>query len=251
MARSILKTGNTILRTAGKIFQVGDVREPALDLNPELLNLANNAPVMQWTDFSGRKNHAIQTTAARQPLFRTNQINGLPAIQFDGTDDYFDMLTAVDAKTVFAVVRSTKLAAGGTLFSNGVITANNLVYFNGGDSRSASTSNSSWFYAQSTFPNDFFGTQNNLNRIYVNGNGVAPIENALRTSVFSLITMDVARSAPQSNISMIGVAQPANGQVSLQAFFWGLFARLIVYDYRLPSIERRAKEQELMTKYGL
>jgi hypothetical protein len=50
--------------------------------------LADNDPVSSWTDFSGNNFHAVQTNATYKPLFKTNIINGLPAIQFDNSDDF-------------------------------------------------------------------------------------------------------------------------------------------------------------------
>lgn len=43
--------------------------------------------VSRWNDFSGNNNHLIQATNSKRPGYRTSQVNGKPAIVFDGVDD--------------------------------------------------------------------------------------------------------------------------------------------------------------------
>lgn len=74
-------------------------------LDASKLTLSNNDPVTSWTDLSGNDNHAEQISVTNQPTFVTNQINGFPAIEFDGTDDYLDFTNnlTTDATTIFTV----------------------------------------------------------------------------------------------------------------------------------------------------
>jgi len=44
--------------------------------------------VSQWADQSGNNNHAVQATGSAQPLWVDNQLNGKPALYFDGTLKY-------------------------------------------------------------------------------------------------------------------------------------------------------------------
>lgn len=63
------------------------------DLNPTLINPNN-------------KNHATQSTLAYQPLYIQDGINGLPALLFDGVDDYIASITKftiINNFTVFVV----------------------------------------------------------------------------------------------------------------------------------------------------
>lgn len=66
----------------------------------------NGSTVSQWADQSGNARHMIQATAANQPTFTASAKNGLPALTFDGTNDYlalaadYDML---DKSTYFVV----------------------------------------------------------------------------------------------------------------------------------------------------
>lgn len=52
------------------------------------LNLSNGDPVSIWNDISGNGNDAEQSVSASQPTFTTGEINGLPAVVFDGTNDF-------------------------------------------------------------------------------------------------------------------------------------------------------------------
>lgn len=49
---------------------------------------ANNDPVGKWLDQSPNARDAIQATAGKKPLLKTAVQNGLPAVLFDGSDDY-------------------------------------------------------------------------------------------------------------------------------------------------------------------
>lgn len=55
-----------------------------LDANQE--SFANNDPVSQFSDWSGNANHFTSSGTAR-PTYKTNRINGRPAVQADGVDD--------------------------------------------------------------------------------------------------------------------------------------------------------------------
>lgn len=51
----------------------------------------DNTDLTTWIDDSGNDNNAVQTTAANKPNYRTNIISTLPAIDFDGTNDFMDL----------------------------------------------------------------------------------------------------------------------------------------------------------------
>ena len=95
---------------------------PALWLDASQLALANNDPVAEWTDMSGNLRHATASGAAR-PMFKTNRINGLPGVLFDGTDDYMTgswvSLECVEM-TVFVVMKRVAPTTniGAVLFFN-------------------------------------------------------------------------------------------------------------------------------------
>ncbi len=94
------------------------------------LSLSDGNPVTTWTDISGNSNEATQVNVNQQPIFKTGQINGLPAIQFiptggAGYEDYmpFDgnLIANSDYTVIFVGKRRTnstmKVFMGGTTMS--------------------------------------------------------------------------------------------------------------------------------------
>lgn len=91
---------------------VGDDQANQLWIAADQLNLTNGANVSLWSDSSGNGHDLIQSTAGNYPIYRTNQINGRPAIEFDGTNDFLEdadgelYINGQSAFTMFSVVRS-------------------------------------------------------------------------------------------------------------------------------------------------
>lgn len=56
-------------------------------LKADALSLANATTVTNWLDSSGHTNNATNTLA-NAPMLLTNQINGLPAVKFNGTNTF-------------------------------------------------------------------------------------------------------------------------------------------------------------------
>lgn len=69
--------------------------------------VADSTAVGSVPDLAGGS-PATQASGTLQPLYRTGQINGLPALQFDGTDDYIELpnvFGSLTAAEVFLVVK--------------------------------------------------------------------------------------------------------------------------------------------------
>lgn len=86
------------------------------------LSLSDTDPVSAWSDLSGNGNDASQPTATNQPTYQTGEINGLPAVVFDGSNDFmpFDgnLITNSDYTVLFVGKRLTsnyfRVFMGGT-----------------------------------------------------------------------------------------------------------------------------------------
>lgn len=53
----------------------------------DALTLNDGDPVSSWTDSSGNGKHAVNATTDEQPTFQTNEVNGLPVVRSDGSND--------------------------------------------------------------------------------------------------------------------------------------------------------------------
>lgn len=67
------------------------------------------------TDHSGNGRHMTQSTSGNRATYRTNQRNGLPVLDFDGSDDYYDSSYTGEPQTVFAVLKVDTASAHKTL----------------------------------------------------------------------------------------------------------------------------------------
>ena len=73
-----------------------------------ITGLSDGDPVGSWADSSSAGNDTSQTDSAKKPLYKTNILNGLPVVRFDGSNDTLDAVDAdsLDIKraTFFAVL---------------------------------------------------------------------------------------------------------------------------------------------------
>lgn len=91
------------LGTSGLVFWMDATRE----------SIADAAAVSQLTDWSGNGRHAVQETAARQPVFDIDGLNSKPTVTFDGGDGLVTAavdLTGTQAVTAFLVLLATGAA---------------------------------------------------------------------------------------------------------------------------------------------
>lgn len=97
----------------------------------------NGQTVEQWNDQSGNGNNAVQTTSGNRPKFKTNQINGYPAIAFTAANsNYLDcgkFIACAPTFAIFAVYKINSSSAINTILSAADAANNNLVpYFSDG-----------------------------------------------------------------------------------------------------------------------
>jgi hypothetical protein len=81
----------------------------------------NGDTVSKWLDKSGNDRHVTQVLSSNRPILRTNEQNGLPALEFDGSNDNLlvpgGIFNASSNISVFIVAQILAGDTYGTLFS--------------------------------------------------------------------------------------------------------------------------------------
>lgn len=117
----------------------------------QIVGLNDGDAVATWTDLSGNSNNATQATASKQPTYQTNEVNGKPAVQTDGVDDFIRSTFATSQPFTRFSVWSVSLPGGPhilggvtanvALFNPG---ANNVQEFAGAFGPTAGVASSTW-----------------------------------------------------------------------------------------------------------
>lgn len=222
-------------------------------LDADAMSLNNNDPVASWTDQSGNNNHAVQDTASYRPLFKTNILNGKPAIVFDGSNDYLTIDGTMVVNTnysIFAVVKrnssnpgSFNYYLGGTQSmmnknlqlgwrSNTTLTHGQ--YTNDYDMRVPSYSASMPAYLITSRHSNTLG-----NDTYLNGS----------MKGLNMNNVSSARLAHLSAWQGASVGRYIDNTINTR--FNGYVAELIIYNRYLSESERKSVETYLANKYGL
>lgn len=243
MANYILRAGTNILKAGSNIFTVGDLKPPVLDLNPAAITgKINNDKISAWAD-SINNNLALQATAIRQPTYKTNVHNGLPAVDFNGTQS-LSLQVAVKTKTIFIVlVPNVSNQTYGSLFS-GVVHAQDSYYQGGATNQ--------YFYGSGTSSTAADNVADNPhNKLYLSNQLVTPITAAQRALVPTLLVLDIGAAA-------FGGGKTADiGMIGNQIFLYpdrginAKFLRLLIYDFRLTAVDRINKANQLIQQYAL
>ena len=96
---------------------------PQMWLRSDFGIISSAGSVSQWTDISGINTVAIQSTPANQPTLITNAINNLPAVNFNGSSQYFQLPVQVfrfiSGFTIFVVTKPASSTASGQIMSIG------------------------------------------------------------------------------------------------------------------------------------
>lgn len=96
---------------AGAPFSPDNLANLQLWLEADAITgLSDGDPVSTWLDSSAAGNDVTQSGTAR-PTYKTNIINGLPVVRFDGVDDYMHVASALGITTASTVVVVVNIAS--------------------------------------------------------------------------------------------------------------------------------------------
>ena len=182
--------------------------------------------VSAWTDQSAQHNDLGQTVDTARPHLVPNEVNGLPVLRFDGSDDYVRFTSRLTTiRTVFWVLKESDEA---TTASHHFLLGDDSSWdFHAGDTQM-------WIAA---YGNPAIWRDGST---WING---TPVDGTT-----------TARPHAMSVVSLV-----TGGPVSAQTFskeriygqWWGDLAELIIYDRPLSSAERASVEAYLLVKYQI
>lgn len=215
--------------------------------------------ISTWTDQSGNSNTVSQATANQQPLYRTNIINGMPAIQFDNNNATNDKMQGADSPTldnttgltIFTVTRPTNLDASGarSIISKrvnvGVDQSYMFFYYTGNYMHTDIVSNNNRF---DTSPTAFANNNNYLLDLVYDGSLAA----ASRCKVYSGETLIKTSTETNANIPdyvsplVIGSTHDTDPRP-----FGGYMSEIIVFREALNTARRIIVNNYLSSKYNI
>lgn len=225
-------------------FSPSDISGLKLWLRSDLGITLNGSTVSAWADQSGNSNHVSQATAANQPTYVTNQLNGQPILDFDGTNDVLTgtfgaALTGVKNWTLIAVMKADVVtgvripvslggnAAGYEFTINAASSAKREITCKG--AAVVTDGNATTSYEVWTGTRDNGGTPNLVLRI----NGTSQ-----------------TLSAPTTGVSTLA-ASAAIGANYTAGFFDGKIAEILVYNQDISGASLNQVHSYLGTRYGI
>lgn len=199
--------------------------------------------VSQWNDKSGLARNCVQATAAAQPLFQSTGIAGLPAVNFDGVDDFLpfsDQTLPWIASSSFTVIYvASKPTAANTYVIGGTNsgTRNNLI---------------AGYVSSNTFK---FGFGNDDQNAIVTVGTVGTPE--IYTLVYS--NADNSRRVRRNGVD-VAVGASSGGLTSMTGQVIGRYSatfgafklgELLIYNRALPVNEYLSIERDLVSKWAI
>lgn len=249
---------------AAAAFVPTDVANLNVWLQASSIGQADNTGVSTWTD-SFRSQTATQAVSASQPTYKTNVINGLPAVRFNGSGNNL-VLNAVSASVV------VNFNAGATIFvvcsgSSGTMSGNNAIFCGattGNDYDAGDTIIMTTGYLGTNTPSgmnvSYRGVQNtNITtafrswfywsyQVSVSGANITQNTNKNGVQVETKTGLGSGNCAPTKvNIG----ARVATGGAYTAPYYFGDIAEIIVYSTDIGAANIAKVENYLKTKYAL
>lgn len=221
-----------------------------LNADMSLSGVGDGESISVWYDLSGKENNGTQDNSSYKPVMATNQINGLPAVSFNG-NSYFSLPSAQELEVVnkdyeIIIVASTASSQRTLLFGN---------------SYTSGYAPNIWLNYDQGFL--FNGNSYNGNDFTVGESGEYSND---EYHVFNVIGTDTEGSIRIDNVPkrldesesyrnsvngdwIVGASVRSDGYIS--DYFNGQVAEIIVYNKKLSSLERFEINEYLSDKYDL
>lgn len=210
-----------------------------LVLDSRYIDQSDNTAVSAWPDRSANNHTVSQSTAASQPTFRTNQLNGNPVVRFDGSADFLnggDILDVLDRGVTMICVAKISSGASAALcgksraasasgrFSLAKDSGTFLSIFSDSEARNATVSDSSTTFRINTMAVN----RANTNTLFFDGAQKAQNANLIGTTSYN--------TADQF---FIGAYQSSSGTTPAQLFLNGDISQVVViFTFNTPLRRR-------------
>ena len=186
--------------------------------------------VSVWADQGSAGNNFSQTDAGRQPQWISSGINGLPVIQFDGSDEELLLSTSTFPQTFFAV--TTALTGGGLRGIWGSENADKGIRLD-----------SDTFYRSAGHASD--------GNDFANGDPNGVRVNGEITGAYTVGAPHIIAETRGPNFNATTFGTTSIGQYFTGRDYHGDVAEILVFDRVLNSAEMNNVGGYLKTKYGI
>ncbi|HTG44559.1 MAG TPA: LamG-like jellyroll fold domain-containing protein, partial [Verrucomicrobiae bacterium] len=231
---------------------VAPTNQLALWLRADAGVALSGSAVSQWSDQSGNNRHALQATSASQPLLSNSALNGLPALRFDGVNDFLAFtlpINGLNGMSIFLVGANSQNQSGG-----GTHAEKAALFWN----ETAGWGTAYLTPFQSTVNMRFGTTQANNQILYSRPSSAGTaftLTEAIKNGTTDTLYINGSNVVNQGGkfSSIAGCRDTANiGRgYNDNSFFAGDIAELLIYTRALGAGERTTVEQYLGAKYGL
>lgn len=201
----------------------------------------NGSTVSQWRDKSGNARHVAQATAANQPTYTANGLNGKPVLTFDGINDFLQATSFTVSRIVSVMVVAS---TNNTAQNQYLLDESNSATYGGGLSIRFATTGSVRFWGQDVIAiTDIAGVIQGAASI-IGGVENNSVRNAFLNGV----------SSPNSipGTSTRNALNPRIGHSNLLGgFLDGIISEIVLTDSALSTTDRQRLEGYLAWKWGL
>ena len=215
--------------------------------------IGSDGTLTNWYDINPQTtspNNTSQTNSDKKPRYIANAINGLPAVNFDGTDDYLvssGILSGLSGVTVFAVLKPSSFSGPRTIVRGGTINSSKEGSLAFALTKSGSKAgcvrfvhNGSWTGSWTPSGPLFSDSDSVVCSMRYNGTNLQGWTNGIAD------TKDlVSDSLSVTENTLIGI-DPALG-----ATFKGGMGEIIIFNRGLNETERQSVESYLSQKWGV
>jgi hypothetical protein len=201
--------------------------------------------VSQFSDRSGSLNDATQSNAGNRPGYSTSAINNLPAVTFNGSNQFLSLppgFSSFSGAAIFLVMRANAVAAGARMLDLGNGATSNNVNVQ----EPTNTGASFYVYNGSTASSVTSSNAITLGQFQL----LEITHNGTTTAAISTNSVQGATSSSMNGINSVVRSSNFIGQGSAGGnYFNGSLAECLIYNRAVTSLEKAAIEAFLIAKY--